>query len=223
MLQYLMKAGLGAAAVSLLLFGSPSNAAQTLGLSLPPVPVELTNKQQRLTRYLQPSARAWIDQEAQRLANAKTLDEEGLRSDIRARFTRGLNGGDIDSVAFSVLMRATADMDGDLKDLMAEIKNLTTAKGKLRDLISKVGPDVVAHAGKVDIQPCTSSVCQRYPSMSYEAATALKQVPNGGTLRAGTIATVGDLRTTLKSLTTKLDSMNDIREETRHRKKQRLL
>jgi hypothetical protein len=222
-------------AISLLMLSSTSDAAETLPLSIQPLPAEMTNRQQALTRYLQPSARAWIDQEASRLTKTKIVDQEGLRSAIRARFKPNqptfirkansptnsdkqgsltLNDSDIEMVAFIVLMQATSDMDRDLRDLMAEIKNLTAAKQKLRDLISKVNSDVVAHVGKADIQPCTSPVCEHYPSMSYEAATALKQVPNGGNLRTGAIITVGDLRATLKSLTDNLDSMNEISELT---------
>jgi len=236
MLKYLMKLFLhSVVAISLLMLSSTSEAAETLPLSTQPLPAEMTNRQQALTRYLQPSARAWIDQEAYRLTKTEIVDEEGLRSAIRARFKRNQstfnrkansptnsekqgsltsNDADIDMMAFVVLMQATSGMDRDLKDLMAEIKNLTAAKQKLRDLISKVNSDVVTHVGKADIQPCTSPVCKQYPSMSYEAATALKQIPNGGNLRTGIISTVGDLRATPKTLTDKLDSMNEISEMT---------
>ena len=50
--------------------------------------------------------------------------------------------------------------------------------------------------------------------MSAEAATALKQVPNGGNLSTGAISTVRDLRATLKSLASQLDSMNEVSEMT---------
>jgi len=196
-----------------------ANAAETPQLSIQPLPAEMINKQQVLTGHLQPSARAWIDREAYRLTKTKIVDEEGLRSAIRARFapnqsTLTLKDSDIGLIAFTVLMQATSDMDRDLSDLMAELKNLTAAKGKLRDLISKVNSDVVAHAGEADIRPCTSRLCEQYPSMSAEAATALKHVPNGGNLSTGAISTVGDLRATLKSLAGQLDSMNEVSEMT---------
>lgn len=58
----------------------------------------------------------------------------------------GLGDADLEAVAFIVLMQATSDMDKDLKMVMAEVKAMTAAKGKLRDLISMVNKDVAKNA-----------------------------------------------------------------------------
>jgi len=61
--------------------------------------------------------------------------------------------GDIEAVAFLVLMQATKDMDEDLKTLIAEVKAMTAAKRKLRDLIAKVSKDVASNAGQTGRRP----------------------------------------------------------------------
>src|SRR5512141_1293383 len=60
---------------------------------------------------------------------------------------------DIAASAFIVLMQATQDMDQDLKMIMAEVKAMTSAKQKLRELISKVNQDVAANAAQRDKKP----------------------------------------------------------------------
>jgi Arc/MetJ-type ribon-helix-helix transcriptional regulator len=58
-----------------------------------------------------------------------------------------LNGADIEAVAFLVLMEAAKSAQEDLKAIMAEVKAMTRAKTKLRDLINKVNREVAANAG----------------------------------------------------------------------------
>lgn len=61
--------------------------------------------------------------------------------------TLGATGaGDIEALAFIVLMEAMKSMDEDLKAIMAEVKAMTAAKRKLRELIGKVHRDVAANA-----------------------------------------------------------------------------
>ncbi len=61
----------------------------------------------------------------------------------------GVGNGDIEAVAFIVLMQATNDMDNDLQEIMAEVKSMTNAKQKLRDLINLVNKDVADDYGDV--------------------------------------------------------------------------
>jgi hypothetical protein len=55
--------------------------------------------------------------------------------------------GDIEAIAFVVMMEATRSAEQDLKTIMAEVKAMTAAKAKLRDLINTVNRDVAANAG----------------------------------------------------------------------------
>jgi len=72
-----------------------------------------------------------------RLTNAVTEELGGLADDA-----------DIMAIAFVVMMTATNDMDQDLKDIMAGVKAQTTAKAKLRALISEVNQAVANSAGQ---------------------------------------------------------------------------
>ena len=55
-------------------------------------------------------------------------------------------GQDIDALAFIVLVNAANDMDKDLQEIMGEVKAMTNAKQKLRDLINLVNKDVADEA-----------------------------------------------------------------------------
>jgi len=50
----------------------------------------------------------------------------------------GLSSMDVSEAAFLVMMMATKDMDDDIREIMAEIKAMTAAKRKLRELISEL-------------------------------------------------------------------------------------
>jgi hypothetical protein len=58
----------------------------------------------------------------------------------------GNQGQDIEAIAFIVLVNATNDMDKDLQEIMAQVKAMTNAKQKLRDLINLVNKDVADEA-----------------------------------------------------------------------------
>jgi hypothetical protein len=65
----------------------------------------------------------------------------------------GVDGSDIEAVAFIVLTQVTNDMDKDLNMIMAEMTAMIAAKQKLRSLINTVNKDVAFHVGQTDRRP----------------------------------------------------------------------
>jgi hypothetical protein len=67
----------------------------------------------------------------------------------------GLSQTDISEAAFIVLSMATKDMDDDIRLIMAEIKAMTAAKQKMRELIKElnawISQEMSKHAGSEDI------------------------------------------------------------------------
>jgi hypothetical protein len=89
---------------------------------------------------------------------------------IRGRFGDGnnLSDSDLEAVAFIVMMQATNDMDKDLKAIMDEVKSMTAAKAKLRDLINQVNKDVANNAEQD--APCLTPLCRSLPSQLSQLA-----------------------------------------------------
>jgi hypothetical protein len=120
-------------------------------LVLREIPSKMARRFSAFHPLLQPSAKSWVEQQAQQEAQKPAPDVAALRNVIRNRFPAleppssaglkmkaTLGGGDIEAMAFIVLMQATNDMDKDLKAIMAHVKVINDAKQKLRDLMSKI-------------------------------------------------------------------------------------
>jgi hypothetical protein len=138
-------------------------AAETVHLYSVPVPEEAVRLQARISSRLQPGARTWAGEQARRLA-AGSMTVESLHQTARSRFGKVGQGdpGDIEAIAFIVLMQATRDMDEDLKNIMAEVKRLQEARNKLRDIAGKVSKDAAGNAGRKGSDPCTPPMCGAY-------------------------------------------------------------
>ncbi len=131
-------------------------------------------------------------------------------------------GEDIESVAFIVLMEATKSANEDLKMIMAEVKAMTAAKAKLRDLISTVNKDVSANAGQKDKLPPLDFSTGMGTQEAYHDAPM--PVPDPGStggvkfiptnLYNGQLDDVAELRAILDDLKGQLDSMNEMSEMT---------
>jgi len=60
----------------------------------------------------------------------------------------GFTDADIEAIAFIVLMEAAQSANEDLKAIMAEVKAMTGAKKKMRELLGKVQKDAAKNAGQ---------------------------------------------------------------------------
>jgi hypothetical protein len=100
------------------------------------IPADAARLHDRLSGRIQPSVRAWIRQEANKFRGQSVVDEKRLRADIAARFkgqNLGMGGvGDIETVAFLVMMMAARDAQEDLKALMEQTKAQNESRRKAR-------------------------------------------------------------------------------------------
>lgn len=144
----------------------------------------------------------------------------------------GLGDADLEAVAFIVLMQATSDMDKDLKMVMAEVKSMTAAKAKLRELISAVNKDVAKNASQKKATEGDNAGQYTEPLKfdggglgSAEAyMNAEVPVPNPESqqgfdmveteLMGTPPANVDELKAIQSNLKEKLDSMNEVSEMT---------
>ena len=131
-------------------------------------------------------------------------------------------GGDIGCMAFTVLMQATKDMDNDLKMIMVEVKAMTAAKQKLREIIAKVNKDVASNAGQTNGRPPlnfqTGMGSQKayhqahMPFADPESEGGVKFIPTD--LFRGEIVDVSQLVAVQADLKGQLDCMNEMSELT---------
>jgi CRISPR/Cas system CSM-associated protein Csm2 small subunit len=108
----------------------------------------------RFSARLTPRGRSWVAQESQRLRNG-ALDPSQVT--FEAGHGCGLylgmcNGdGDIEALAFIVLMQATNDQDQDLQNIMAAVKAQNNAKSELRNQM-QVTHQITAQQINQDVQ-----------------------------------------------------------------------
>jgi putative addiction module CopG family antidote len=130
---------------------------------------------------------------------------------------------DIDALVILVLMNATKDMDEDLKMIMAEVKAMTAAKAKLRELITRVNRDVANNAGQRESKrPLTFTSGGMGSERAYHNAQTPFPDPNAESgvklvqsdLHRAKIDSVEILESIRDELKGKLDGMNEISEMT---------
>jgi putative addiction module CopG family antidote len=154
--------------------------------------------------------------------NASRLVSASSSPYDRAISNMGVGDGDIEATAFIVLMQAANDTEKDLRMIMAEVKAMTAAKQKLRELIAKVNKDVAANAGQTDgrspLNFQTGMGSQKayhqaqMPFVDLESEGGVKLISTD--LFRGEIGDVSQVVAIRENLTGKLDSMNDMSEMT---------
>jgi hypothetical protein len=178
------------------------------------IPPEMTRRFGELRPKLQPTAGAWVNQQAHALAQKTAADLHALEIAIRGRFGDGnnLSDSDIEAVAFIVMMQATNDMDKDLKAIMDEVKSMTAAKAKLRDLINQVNKDVANNAEQD--APCLTPLCRSLPSQLSQLAAMTANLEKPVRMQVPPHVTFANLQSLEDQLKQQLDSMNELSEMT---------
>jgi putative addiction module CopG family antidote len=149
--------------------------------------------------------------------------DSGAGSAVDAAVLAGLSvSEDIEAMVFVAMMEATKSAQEDLKAIMGEVKAMTNAKARLRDLISKVNRDVAANAGcaddaqKLDFSRGLGNE-QAYhrapmPVLDPEAEGGVRLKPCD--LHRGKIETYDELVIIRDGLKDQLDSMSEMSEMT---------
>jgi len=143
----------------------------------------------------------------------------------------GLSAMDVSEAAFLVMMMATKDMDDDIRMIMAEIKAMTAAKNKLRELINDlnrwISQEMSGHRGSenLDLEEVTgtspgglfegsgSKITYNEPRPDTESPDLVADYEVTYNLGDGKV-TVQGLKSLLDDLKGKLDGMNEMSEMT---------
>lgn len=172
---------------------------------------------------LPPELTSFVEQKLKdgRYEEASEVLIEALRRFQQAdRVPSDLVGTDIEALAFSVLMEATKSADEDLKMIMAEVKAMTNAKQKLRDLINMVNKDVATNSSCMDKARSLDLSNGMGSEEAYHHVPIPVPDPSsvGGVrlvitdLYNGILLNVAELRSILNELKGQLDSMSELSE-----------
>ena len=108
-------------------------AVQPLRSAEPQMPEQAKVIHARLAPALKPAVREWVSAEAKKISRIPNASELTVKADIRTRFAgQPLGGGDVEALAFLVMMEATKEANEDLKAVMAETKSANEKKAAQR-------------------------------------------------------------------------------------------
>ncbi len=140
----------GAATSSQMLQAAPAASM----VSPLPVPAGANQLYSKLITRVPPRLMPWISQEARSISLGQTdgLNWPSPTDPMLAGMN--LSGGDIEELAFIVMMQATNDMDQDLKNIMDQVKAQDAAKQQLREQMNQVNA-LAANAAK-NVSPSPS-------------------------------------------------------------------
>jgi hypothetical protein len=199
-------------------------AAVAPQMAIRPVPPEIEKRAQTLRASLQPSAKAWIDQQAQIEAKRPVPNPDALRSAIRQRFadsfaekmSRGLGtvGAqiDVDAVVVIVMEQAAQDSAQDLQAQMQQMQAAMSEKQALRQLVDET-QQAVAQMANAKNAPCKTAFCQSLPSRLDELSRSSAGLPHPIHLQAPSKITGQQLSSLEAQLKQSLGSVSDVGDQ----------
>jgi hypothetical protein len=150
-------------------------ASKEVRLTIPPIPPDLEQRTVKLRHLLQPSAKAWVDQQAMVERERRAPDIKALEAAIRTRFAGSLQNpspdseagpgmpqdGDVAAMVVIVILQMVQDGDTDLQAQMEQAQAQMQAKqalGALIDSLNQAMATLQKSAGPAAV--CTSSPCR---------------------------------------------------------------
>jgi hypothetical protein len=194
-------------------------------LTIRPIPAETTRRFQQFQGVLQPTAKAWIEQQARTEAQRSAPEMEALKVAIRQRFSNSkgpagtkvsapganVQDMDIDAIVFIVLTQAANDQQDDLQSMMQQMQAIANEKQRLRKLLDEMNQPA-AQAGKSSAtEPCKTAICQTLPARLEPLSAAA--LPRPVRIRIPGVVTYGDLAGVQSQLKQSQDSLADMSQE----------
>lgn len=160
---------------------------------------------------------SWVKKTAMDV-NSKNLDENTVNAQAKTYGQlSGINGVDIEAIAFLVLMQSSKDQQEDLKSIMAKIKETNHEKEQLRQAqqeleknktnIAKAKLDSFRLIARPNINNNTLGVVQPNRIQTTQPVKRTNVVTNQN-------SSLSEIKQVQDDLKTKLDSMNEMSEMT---------
>ncbi len=181
-----------------------SPQAQT---KMPEVPAEMARRIAALQSGMQPSAKAWVEQQARAESLKPTSpDAPSIEAAVYNRFpalnTRGsaVKAGDINALVAIVMMQTLTDSEKDLQNMMSQMQAITNAKQKLRDLLSQTQLEIKSNQTLDAKAMCQTALCKSLPSTLGEISSATANVQKPVRISTPAKLTYADLRTCARAI-----------------------
>jgi hypothetical protein len=191
-----------------------SPQAQT---KIPEVPAEMARRIAALQSGMQPSAKAWVEQQARAESLKPTSpDAPSIEAAVYNRFpalnTRGssVKAEDINALVAIVMMQTLTDSEKDLQNMMSQMQAIANAKQKLRDLLSQTQAEIKSNETTDAKDTCQTALCKSLPSTIGEISNATANLQKPVRILVPAKPTFADLRTLPAQFQTSLDSLGDI-------------
>jgi hypothetical protein len=133
-------------------------------LVLEPMHPEVTTRHAMIAGHLQPSAQAWVTQQARAEAARAKPDIAATENAVRSHFGgQGLSrGDDIEEMVFVLLAEAAQDIDSDLRAQMAALQQIDNQKNAVRDLMAEANQLLVANIHQPAVMACNTPPCAAF-------------------------------------------------------------
>lgn len=194
-----------------------SEAVSAPQTKIPEVPAEMAKRIGALQSAMQPSAKAWVEQQAHlELQKPAAPDAPSIEAAVYNRFpalnTRGssVKAGDINALVAIVMMQTLNDSEKDLQNMMSQTQKITDAKQKLRDLLTQTQLEIKSNSTLDAKALCQTALCKSLPSSIGEISNATANLQKPVRIFIPAKPTFADLRTLPGQLQSNLDSLNDI-------------
>jgi hypothetical protein len=186
-------------------------------IKIPEVPADMAKRIGALQSAMQPSAKAWVEQQAHSESQKSTApDAPSIEAAVYNRFpalnTRGssVKAGDINALVAIVMMQTLNDSEKDLQDMMSQMQKITNAKQQLRDLLMQTQLEIKSNETLDAKAMCQTALCKSLPSSLGDISNATANFQKPVRISIPAKLTFADLRTLPAQFQTNLDSLNDI-------------
>jgi DNA repair exonuclease SbcCD ATPase subunit len=181
-----------------------------------PIPPEMSRHFQAIYPKLQPSAKAWIDQQARMEAYRSSLDVAELNAAVRTRFANSnsnLSDMDIDAVVAIVMFELAQSDEKDLQNMMNQMQAANSQKQEIREFMDEIKRDELQNAKQNQRALCASALCKALPARLATLRAAAGKLPRPVNLPPPEPHTYGDLARIGAGLQNALDSTNEMSDE----------
>jgi hypothetical protein len=195
-------------------------AAVQMQTHIPEVPPETARRIEALRSSMQPSAKAWVEQQAHLESQKQTSDAPSIEAAVYNRFpalnTRGSSAkaSDINALVAIVMMEETNDSEKDLQNIMSQVQAINNAKQQLRNLLSQVQAEAASNRTLDAKAPCQTALCKSLPASLGEISTATANLQKPVRISIPAKLTFADVRALPGQLQSNLDGMNEMSEMT---------
>jgi len=203
----------------------PRPSAATPQMTIRPVPPEIAKRAESLRASLRPTAKAWIEEQAQIEAKRPAPNADALRTAIRQRFADslaqeaarrlGAAAGqiDVDAVVVIVMEQAAQDGEQDLQAQMQQMQAAMNEKQELRQLLDEMQQAMAQMQASAKNAACKTAFCQSLPSRLDGLSRSSAKLPHPIHVQAPPNITGQQLSSLDAQLKQAADSLNDISEQ----------